>query len=87
MQPNASATPVDKVLEICTAFLAKVPAISLDEIKFKGSHQLLHFTKLPDNLHLPKDPQKVIEYKEWITYLEIDRLIRAQIPELGMKRI
>ena len=30
----------------------------------------MHFTKLPDNLHLPKDPQKVIEYKEWITIAE-----------------
>ena len=32
--------------------------------------QLLHFTKLPDILHLPKNPQKVIEYKEWITIAE-----------------
>ena len=70
VQQNAPATPVDKFLAICTAFLATVPAISLDEIKFKGSQQLLHFTMLPDNLHLPKNPQKVIEYKEWITLAE-----------------
>ena len=63
VQRNAPATPVDKFLTICTAFLATVPAISLDEIKFKGTQQLLHFTKLPDNLHLPKNPQRVIEYK------------------------
>jgi hypothetical protein len=60
----------DKFLAICTAFLAKLPAISLDEIKLKGSQQLLHFSKLPDNLHLPKDPQNVIEYKEWIILVE-----------------
>ena len=71
MRQNAPSTPVDKFLAICTAFLAKLPAISLDEIKFKVSQQLLHYSKLPDNLHLPKDPQKVIEYKEWITLMEI----------------
>ena len=43
MQQNAPATSVDKILAICTAFLATVPAISQDEIKFKGSKQLLHF--------------------------------------------
>ena len=32
VQQNAPATPVDKFLEICTAFLATVPAISLDAI-------------------------------------------------------
>ena len=37
VQQNAPATPVDKFLAICTTFLATVPAISLDEIKFKGS--------------------------------------------------
>ena len=37
MQQSAPATPVDKFLAICTAFLATVPVISLDEIKFKGS--------------------------------------------------
>ena len=58
-------------MAICTAFLAKLPAISLDEIKFKVSQQLLHYSKLPDNLHLPNDPQKVIEYKEWITLMEV----------------
>jgi hypothetical protein len=26
---------------------------------------MLQFTKLPDNLNLPRDPQKVIEYKGW----------------------
>jgi hypothetical protein len=26
----------------------------------------LYLSKLPDNLHLPKDSQNVIEYKEWI---------------------
>ena len=26
---------------------------------------MLHFTKLPENLNLPKVPQKVIEYKSW----------------------
>jgi hypothetical protein len=61
---NASATVADKFLTICTSFLTKLSAISLDEIKFKGSQHLLHFSKLPDNLHLPKDPQNVIEYKE-----------------------
>ena len=70
VQQNAPATPVDKVLAICITFLATVPAISLDEIKFKGSQQILHFTKLPENLNIPKDPQKVIEYKEWITLAE-----------------
>ena len=40
VQQNAPATPVDKFLAICTAFLATAPAISLDEIKFKGSQQL-----------------------------------------------
>ena len=70
VQQNATATHVDKFLAICTAFLATVSAISLDEIKFKRSQQIFYFTKLPDNLHLPKDPQKVIEYKEWITLVE-----------------
>ena len=50
VQQNAPATPVDKVLAICTTFLATVPAIGLDEIKFKGSQEILHFTKLPENL-------------------------------------
>ena len=67
VQQNAPATPVDKFLAICTAFLATVPAICIDEIKFKGSQLILHFTKLPDNLNLPKDPQKVFEYNDWIT--------------------
>ena len=70
MQSIASATMVDKFLVICTAFLAKLPAIGLEEIKFKGSQQLLHFSKLPDNLHLPIDAQNVIEYREWITLAE-----------------
>ena len=71
VQQNASAIPVvDKFLTICTAFLATVPAIGLDEIKFKGSQQILHFTKLPESLNLPKDPQKVIESREWITFAE-----------------
>ena len=26
---------------------------------------MLQFTKLPENLQLPRDPQKVIEYKGW----------------------
>ena len=72
-QPRKLITPVtmaDKFLIICTAFLRNLPAISLDEIKFKGSQQLLHFSKLPENLHLPKDPQNVIEYKEWIMLAE-----------------
>ena len=30
----------------------------------------MHFSKLLDNLHLPKDPHKAIEYKEWITLAE-----------------
>ena len=71
MRQNAPATPVDKFMAICTAFLATLPAISLDKIKFNESQQLLHFTKLPDNSHLPKDPQKVIEYREWITLAEV----------------
>ena len=70
MQTTTPATTVDKFLAISTVFLSKVPAISLEEIKFKGSQQLLHFSRLPDNLHLPKDPQNVIEYKEWITLAE-----------------
>ena len=57
--------PFDIFLAISTAFLNTFPAISLEEIKFKGSQQMLHFTKLPENLNLPKDPQKVIEYKSW----------------------
>ena len=57
--------PFDIFLAISTAFLNTLPAISLEEIKFKGSQQMLHFTKLPENLNLPKDPQKVIEYKSW----------------------
>ena len=55
VQQNVPATPVDKVLAICTTFLATVPAIGLDEIKCKGSQQILHFTKLPENLNLPMD--------------------------------
>jgi hypothetical protein len=47
---------------VCTAYLNALPAISLEDIKFKGSQQMLHFTKLPDDLHLSRDPQKVIEY-------------------------
>ena len=54
IQSITAVTMMDKFLIICTAFLAKLPAISLEEIKFKGSQQLLHFTKLPDNLHLPR---------------------------------
>jgi hypothetical protein len=50
---------------ISTAFLNTLPAISLDYIKFKGSQQMLQFMKLPENLQLPMDPQKVIEYKGW----------------------
>ena len=57
VQQNATATPVDKVLAICTTFLSTVPAIGLDEIKFKGSQQILHFTKLPENLNVSIDPQ------------------------------
>jgi hypothetical protein len=70
MQSITPAIMVDNILVICTAFLAKLPAISLEEIKFKGSQLLLHFSRLPDNLHLPKDPQYVIEYREWITLAE-----------------
>jgi hypothetical protein len=66
MQTTAPETMSDKFLAICTAFLAKLPAISLKEIKFKGSQQLLHFSKLPDNLHLPKALQNVIEHNEWM---------------------
>ena len=55
---------------IFTTFLATVPAIGLDEIKFKGSQQILHFTKLPENFNLPKDPQIVTEYRERITFAE-----------------
>ena len=57
--------PFDIFLAISTAFLNSLPAISLEEIKLNGSQQMLHFTKLPENLNLPKDPQKVIEYKSW----------------------
>ena len=57
--------PFDAFLAAATTFLNTLPAISLEEIKFKGSQQMLHFTKLPENLNLPKDPQKVIEYKSW----------------------
>ena len=64
MQSITPAAMVDKFLVICTAFLAKLPAFSLEEIKFKGSQQLLHFSRLSDNLHFPKDPQNVIEYRE-----------------------
>ena len=70
MRQNVNATPVDKFLAIWTAFSAKLPAISLHKIKFKGSQQLLHSSKLPDNLHLPKDLQNVFEYKEWNTLAE-----------------
>ena len=73
MQSITPATTVDKFLVICTAFLAKLPAISLEEIKFKGSQQLLHFSKLPENLHLPKDPQNVIEYREAEAFLNATR--------------
>ena len=37
MQSITPATMVDKFLVICTAFLTKLPAISLEEIKFKCS--------------------------------------------------
>ena len=37
MRQHAPTSPVDEFLAICTAFLAKLPAISLDEIKIKGS--------------------------------------------------
>jgi hypothetical protein len=73
LQSTTPATMVDKFLAICTAFLAKLPAISLEEIKFKGSQQLLHFSKLPENLHLPKDPQNVIEYREAEAFLNATR--------------
>ena len=62
--------PSDIFLSVSTAFLNTVPAISLEDIKFKGSQQLLQFTKLPENLQLPKDPQMVIEYKGWRTTAE-----------------
>ena len=62
--------PSDIFLSISTAFLNTLPAISLEDIKFKGSQQLLQFTKLPENLQLPKDPQMVIEYKGWRTSAE-----------------
>ena len=62
--------PFDIFLAVSTAFFNSLPAISLEENKFKGSQQMLHFTKLPDNLNLPKDPQKVIEYKGWRTSAE-----------------
>jgi len=63
--PNGKKTikiskPSDIFLSISTAFLNTLPAISLEDIKFKGSQQLLQFTKLPENLQLPKDPQMVI---------------------------
>ena len=35
VQQNSPATRVDKVLAICTTFWTTVPAIGLDEIKFK----------------------------------------------------
>ena len=57
--------PSDIFLSISTAFLNTLPAISLEDIIFKGSQQSLQFTKLPENLQLPRDPQKVIEYKGW----------------------
>ena len=37
--------PSDIFLSISTAFLNTLPAISLEDIKFKGSQQLLQFTK------------------------------------------
>jgi hypothetical protein len=55
----------DIFLAITTAFLNTLLAISLDDIKSKGSQQMLQFMKKPENLHLPKNPQKVIEYKGW----------------------
>ena len=42
--------PFDIFLSISTAFLNTLPAISLEDIKFKGSQQILQFTKLPENL-------------------------------------
>jgi hypothetical protein len=57
--------PFDIFLAISTAFLNTLPTISLEDIIFKGSQQILQFTKLPENLQLPRDPQKVIEYKGW----------------------
>ena len=48
--------PSDIFLAISTAFLSTLPAISLVDIKFKGSQQILQFTKLPENLQQPRDP-------------------------------
>ena len=62
--------PSDIFLAISTAFLSTLPAICLEDIKFKGSQQILQFTKLPENLQLPGDPQMVIEYKGWRTTAE-----------------
>ena len=62
--------PSDIFLAISTAFLSTLPAISLEDIKFKGSQQILQFTKLPENLQFPRDPQKVIDYKGWWTTAE-----------------
>jgi hypothetical protein len=56
-----NSKPFDIFLAISTAFLNTLPAISLDDIKFKDSQQMLQFTKLPENLQLPRDTQKVIE--------------------------
>ena len=39
--------PFDIFLAISTAFLNTLPAISLEDIKFKGSQQMLQFTKMP----------------------------------------
>jgi hypothetical protein len=60
-----NSKPFDIFLAISTAFVNTLPGISLDDIRFKGSQQMLQFTKLPENLQSPRDPQKLIEYKGW----------------------
>jgi hypothetical protein len=46
-----NSKPFDILLAVSTAFLNALPAISLDDIKFKDSQQTLHITKLPDDLN------------------------------------
>jgi hypothetical protein len=60
-----ASKPFDIFFAISTAFLNTLPAISLEDIKFKRSQQSLQFTKLPENLQMPRDPQQVVEYKGW----------------------
>jgi hypothetical protein len=51
---DAISSPCSIFLEICTAFLNFLDEIRLADIKFERFQQVFQFSKLPENVHLPK---------------------------------